>query len=192
METKKDRSQSEPSTKRILSFSIESILKKDTRKTSNVLKPSRLKSGCTTNVCAPSLPTDDREKPTSPHNGSIVTDLPWLSYTRYSPPKLPRAKRRKSIKRKSSGNPRVPFSTSQLMTLEHKYLEARYLSGSEVTDLSTALSLSEHRVKIWFQNRRAREKKSHNSGWNGNDDGISFANPVTGGKCFMPGWFGTI
>lgn len=89
MDTKKDRSQSEPSTKRVLSFSIENILRKDTRKTSNVLKPSRVESGCTTNVYASSLPTDDQEKTRSPHDGSIVTDLPWLSYTRYSPPKLP-------------------------------------------------------------------------------------------------------
>jgi hypothetical protein len=103
------------------------------------------------------------------------------------------AKRRKCSKRKSSGNPRVPFSTSQLMTLENKYLETRYLSGSDVTDLSATLALSEHRVKIWFQNRRAREKKSHIS-WNRNDERISFANPVIldGERCFMPGWFGTI
>ena len=64
------------------------------------------------------------------------------------------------MKRKTSGNPRVPFSTSQLMTLETKYMEARYLSGPEVSDLSSSLNLSEHRVKIWFQNRRAREKKT--------------------------------
>ncbi|EDO49539.1 predicted protein, partial [Nematostella vectensis] len=88
----------------------------------------------------------------------------WLSYTRYSPPKLPRAQRRKSRKRRSSGNPRVPFSTSQLMELEHKYVETRYLSGPEVAELANGLRLSEHRVKIWFQNRRAREKKAKEEG----------------------------
>lgn len=67
---------------------------------------------------------------------------------------------RKPLKRKTSGNPRVPFSTSQIITLENKYMEGRYLSGPAVLELSNSLNLSEHRVKIWFQNRRAREKKT--------------------------------
>lgn len=66
----------------------------------------------------------------------------------------------KNCKRRSSGSPRVPFSTSQLMTLEQKYTENHYLSGSQVTELASSLNLPHQRIKIWFQNRRAREKRS--------------------------------
>ena len=66
----------------------------------------------------------------------------------------------KNFKRRSSGSPRVPFSTSQLMTLEQKYTENHYLSGSQVSELASSLNLPHHRIKIWFQNRRAREKRS--------------------------------
>ena len=66
----------------------------------------------------------------------------------------------KNCKRRSSGSPRVPFSSTQLMTLERTYTENRYLSGPQVAELSTSLKLPHHRIKIWFQNRRAREKRS--------------------------------
>lgn len=101
------------------------------------------------------LPTEDNMDSTK------IRHLPWLAYTRYSPPKLPRSTRKlKNCKRRSSGSPRVPFSTSQLMTLEQKYTENHYLSGSQVTELASSLNLPHQRIKIWFQNRRAREKRS--------------------------------
>ena len=65
----------------------------------------------------------------------------------------------KNCKRRSSGSPRVPFSSTQLRTLEETYIENRYLSGPQVAKLSTNLKLPHHRIKIWFQNRRAREKR---------------------------------
>ena len=74
----------------------------------------------------------------------------------------------KNCKRRSSGSPRVPFSTSQLMTLEQKYTENHYLSGSQVTELASSLNLPHQRIKIWFQNRRAREKRSQEENSMGN------------------------
>ena len=64
--------------------------------------------------------------------------------------------------RKTSGKPRVPFSALQLMLLEQRYSHARYLSKSDVSELSSRLRLPEHRVKIWFQNRRSRERRNTN------------------------------
>lgn len=58
-----------------------------------------------------------------------------------------------------SGSPRVPFSTEQLTRLEKSYDESHYVSATQVSQLSTMLKLPENRIKIWFQNRRAREKK---------------------------------
>ena len=62
-------------------------------------------------------------------------------------------------KRKPGRNPRVPFTVKQLTTLEAKFQQMKYLSNEDVTILCEKLSLPEHRIKIWFQNRRAREKK---------------------------------
>ncbi|XP_074627643.1 uncharacterized protein LOC141885709 isoform X3 [Acropora palmata] len=67
--------------------------------------------------------------------------------------------RKTSSKRKVSGSPRVPFTAEQLAKLENSYKESHYVSSSQATQLSSMLKLPESRVKIWFQNRRAREKK---------------------------------
>ena len=78
------------------------------------------------------------------------------------------------------------------MTLEHRYLETRYLSGPEVSELSATLSLSEHRVKIWFQNRRAREKKSQILWDVRGTSTIASPAVLDHGRCLVPGWFGTV
>ncbi|KAK3732817.1 hypothetical protein QZH41_017714, partial [Actinostola sp. cb2023] len=64
-----------PTSKKLLSFSIERILASDSKRRSSDVAclPSTLQAA-----------TMVRE----PRMGSIV-ELPWLSYTRYSPPKLP-------------------------------------------------------------------------------------------------------
>ncbi|TNN11805.1 Homeobox protein MSX-2 [Schistosoma japonicum] len=58
-----------------------------------------------------------------------------------------------------SRSPRIPFSRDQILRLEKKFQNSRYLSGWEVKQLAKNLNLTETRVKIWFQNRRARERR---------------------------------
>lgn len=43
--------------------------------------------------------------------------------------------------------------------MEQKFKETPYLSTEEVNTLSKKLHLADIRVKIWFQNRRARERR---------------------------------
>ncbi|KAL8613778.1 hypothetical protein ACOMHN_029635 [Nucella lapillus] len=88
-------------------------------------------------------------------------NFPWLQCTRYHPPKLQRSKKKDGggKKRKLGRNPRVPFTQHQVAVLEEKFRRTHYLSSMDVAELSSALSLSETRVKIWFQNRRARERR---------------------------------
>jgi hypothetical protein len=55
--------------------------------------------------------------------------------------------------------PRIPFSAEQLDQLEEAYKKANYLSTDEANCLAKSLNLTGVRVKIWFQNRRARDRR---------------------------------
>ena len=86
----------------------------------------------------------------------------WLYYTRYHPPRLPRNNfRQQPAKRQPGRLPRVPFTPHQLNTLEEAYKKSMYLSSEEANQLAQKLDLSSMRVKIWFQNRRARDRREH-------------------------------
>ncbi|GLV43320.1 uncharacterized protein CBL_03863 [Carabus blaptoides fortunei] len=95
------------------------------------------------------------------HQG--LTTFPWLQCTRYCPPKLPRSQKKEGPQKRQLGrHPRIPFSGQQLAVLEEKFKNSPYLSSTEVTQLSRKLQLADIRVKIWFQNRRARERRERN------------------------------
>ncbi|XP_054154115.1 homeobox protein XHOX-7.1-like [Oppia nitens] len=96
------------------------------------------------------------------HNKAIYN---WLNCSRYKPPKINKktlidtsihgSNKRKSINR----GPRIPFSGNQIKELENKFRETHYLSGMEVNQLAHKLNLTDSRIRIWFQNRRARDKR---------------------------------
>lgn len=55
---------------------------------------------------------------------------------------------------------RTTYSKSQLDVLESTFQKTHYPEIRLVDDLSSTLNLSTERISIWFQNRRARFKKS--------------------------------
>lgn len=109
--------------------------------------------------------------------------LDWLQYTRYHPPRLPRPMKDGPVKRTLGRLPRIPFTPYQLSELESAYRKANYMSSEDANKLAIKLDLTCTRVsasetassniffnrfsihisqvKIWFQNRRARERREN-------------------------------
>ncbi|CAF1008703.1 unnamed protein product [Rotaria sordida] len=61
----------------------------------------------------------------------------------------------KKTKRRS----RAAFSHAQVIELERRFAQQKYLSSTERAELASLLSLQEQQVKIWFQNRRYKAKR---------------------------------
>ncbi|KAJ8281599.1 hypothetical protein COCON_G00041180 [Conger conger] len=54
---------------------------------------------------------------------------------------------------------RVVYTDHQRLELEKEFHYSRYITIRRKAELASNLSLSERQVKIWFQNRRAKERK---------------------------------
>lgn len=65
-----------------------------------------------------------------------------------------------SVSKTEDKRPRTAFSSAQLARLKTEFNENRYLTESRRQKLSTELGLNEAQIKIWFQNKRAKIKKS--------------------------------
>ncbi|XP_064828732.1 homeobox protein CDX-1-like [Oncorhynchus masou masou] len=63
------------------------------------------------------------------------------------------------VKTRTKDKYRVVYTDQQRLELEKEFQSSRYITIRRKTELSLGLSLSERQVKIWFQNRRAKEKK---------------------------------
>lgn len=57
---------------------------------------------------------------------------------------------------------RTVYSEAQKAELERQYITSTYISAQRKADISRLVSLSERQVKIWFQNRRAKDRKYRN------------------------------
>lgn len=70
-----------------------------------------------------------------------------------------RSELRKNGKNRCKRKPRVLFSQSQVLELERRFRQQRYVSAPEREILAQSLNLSATQVKIWFQNRRYKSKR---------------------------------
>ncbi|KAL3863780.1 hypothetical protein ACJMK2_005515 [Sinanodonta woodiana] len=73
-----------------------------------------------------------------------VTETPGLLFHPYRKPK----------------RVRTAFSPSQLLHLENAFEKSHYVVGQERKDLAAELKLSETQIKVWFQNRRTKHKRT--------------------------------
>ncbi|XP_071103145.1 homeobox protein engrailed-1-B-like [Haliotis cracherodii] len=152
--------------KKITNFSIEEILKPDFgRRVSTTPSPPPLSPRC---VMTPESSSPKRV--TKPKGGTASPgkfELPaWVFCTRYSdrPSSGPRCRKpRKKTEKQDDKRPRTAFSTAQLQRLRQEFDDNHYLSEQRRQTLAGELNLNESQVKIWFQNKRAKLKKSTGS-----------------------------
>ncbi|XP_035902017.1 muscle-specific homeobox protein tinman isoform X1 [Anopheles stephensi] len=70
-----------------------------------------------------------------------------------------RCELRKNGKLRAKRKPRILFSQGQVLELERRFRQQRYLSAPERETLASILKLTPTQVKIWFQNRRYKSKR---------------------------------
>ncbi|MFH4977925.1 hypothetical protein AB6A40_004634 [Gnathostoma spinigerum] len=92
---------------------------------------------------------------TANHPPTIPSTYKWMHVKR-TVAKSSAPKRREVDE--SNAN-RTNFTTHQLTELEKEYYTSKYLNRARRTEIATFLQLNETQVKIWFQNRRMKEKK---------------------------------
>ncbi|XP_046967580.1 homeobox protein Hox-B3a-like [Vanessa cardui] len=64
----------------------------------------------------------------------------------------------KTIKKKNKRN-RTAYTTEQLRVLEKTFCRSKYIDAERRKELSQCLMIGEKCIKVWFQNRRMKEKK---------------------------------
>jgi len=114
------------------------------------------------------LPSQEKSSQiTSPHQVTVPPKLVSTSTVESNNDKQHQSSQQMPVKTGSVVNRRrnrTQFSLSQIQSLESVFEKTHYPEVQLVDRLSEKLNLSIERISIWFQNRRAKDKKSKKHG----------------------------
>ncbi|KAJ0029648.1 hypothetical protein NQD34_004645 [Periophthalmus magnuspinnatus] len=105
-------------------------------------------------------PTSSRKNNTIHHNRSVIVEYNGSSKQCTDKPPLESSIAMKTctVQRKRRQT-RVTFSSFQLQQLERVFQRTPYPDVTTRDQLASRLQLTEPRIQIWFQNRRAKKRK---------------------------------
>ncbi|XP_063700977.1 homeotic protein caudal [Culicoides brevitarsis] len=101
-------------------------------------------------ISSPCIPASSSSPQTPARPAATKSPYEWMKKSSYQP---------NPGKTRTKDKYRVVYSDLQRLELEKEFHYTRYITIRRKSELAQNLQLSERQVKIWFQNRRAKDRK---------------------------------